>query len=186
MSLRTRYLCACLWLLACSAASQFAQADTPSKPIPLIFDTDIGNDVDDALALGMIHSLQSRKECELIAVTVTKDHPSAAAFVDAVNTFYGRGSIPIGVCNSKVTPDEGKFNVLANQKDGVQLRYPHDLLSGKDAPDAVAVLRKALAQAEDGSVVIAQVGFSTNLANLLDSSRIPSVPWTECPWSRRR
>ncbi len=56
------------------------------------------------------------------------------------------------------------------------------IFSGKDAPDAVAVLRKALAQAEDGSVVIAQVGFSTNLANLLDSKPDAVSPWTECLW----
>jgi purine nucleosidase len=34
------------------------------------------------------------------------------------------------------------------------VRYPNDLLDGKDAPDAVKVLRKALAAAEDGSVVV--------------------------------
>lgn len=139
------------------------------SPVPLIFDTDIGNDVDDVLALGMIHALQSRGECELLAVTITKDHPLAAAFTDAVNTFYGRGEIPIGVCHSGVTDHEGKFNGLAEVKDDGQYRYPHDLASGADTEDAVTVLRRALAGADDGSVVIAQVGFSTNLAALLDS-----------------
>ncbi len=57
----------------------------------------------------------------------------------------------------------------AGQSDNGVLRYPHDLESGKDAPDATTVLRKALAGAEDHSVVIAQVGFSTNLARLLAS-----------------
>jgi inosine-uridine nucleoside N-ribohydrolase len=145
-------------------------ADDPSDPasafpIPLIFDTDIGNDCDDVLAMGVIHSLQTRGECELIAVTITKDHELAAPFTDAVNTFYGRGDIPIGVCRSGVTPHPGKFNVLAEQPEN----YPHDLKSGKDAPDAVTVLRKTLASQADGTVVIAQVGFSTNLANLLES-----------------
>lgn len=144
-------------------------ADDPRASVPLIFDTDIGNDVDDVLALGMIHALQSRGECELLAVTITKDHEHAATFTDAVNTFYGRGDVPIGVCRSGVTPAAGKFNGLAIQKDGDALRYPHDLLSGKDAPNAVDVLRKALAGQKDGSVVIAQVGFSTNLAALLAS-----------------
>ena len=138
-------------------------------PVPIIFDTDIGNDVDDALALGMIHALQSRRECNLLAVTITKDHEQAAAFTDAVNTFYGRGEIPIGVCRSGVTPEAGRFNGLSKQKDGASLRYPHDLVSGETAPDAVSVLRSALAKSEDRSVVIAQVGFSTNLANLLQS-----------------
>jgi hypothetical protein len=68
-----------------------------ADPVRLIFDTDIGNDVDDVLALGMIHALESRGQCQLLAVTITKDHPWAAEFVDAVNTFYGRGDIPIGI-----------------------------------------------------------------------------------------
>lgn len=144
------------------------QAAERPEPIPFIFDTDIGNDVDDVLALGMIHALQSRGECELIAVTITKDHAHAAPFTDAVNTFYGRGDIPIGVCRSGVTPAAGRFNGLALQKDGDALRYPHDL-AHDDAPHAVDVLRSALARQKDGSVVIAQVGFSTNLAALLNS-----------------
>ncbi len=45
----------------------------------------------------MIHALQSRGVCDLLAVTVTKDHELAGPFVDAVNTFYGRPKIPIGV-----------------------------------------------------------------------------------------
>ncbi len=157
-------------LLAVLHVGSVASADATAKqPVPLIFDTDIGNDVDDVLALGMIHALQSRGECKLLAVTITKDHPLAASFVDAVNTFYGRGNVPIGVCRSGVTNTEGKFIGLGAKMDGDRLRYPHDLLSGDNAPDAVEVLRKVLAAAEDGSVVIAQVGFSTNLANLLDS-----------------
>lgn len=151
-------------LILASASAQEAR-----RPVPLIFDTDIGNDCDDVMAVGVIHSLQSRGECELLAVTITKDHPLAAAFTDALNTFYGRGDIPIGVCSSGVTPEKGKFNGLAEATDDGKIRYPHDLMSGKDAPSAVAVLRKTLAAAEDGSVVIAQVGFSTNLADLLRS-----------------
>jgi len=146
-------------------------SDAPAAdPIPFIFDTDIGNDVDDVLALGMIHSLQSRGEVELIAVTITKDHEQCAAFVDAVNTFYGRGDVPIGVCHSGVTSEQSKFTVLAAKKENGQDVYPHDLRSGKDAPSAVSVLRKALVAQADGTVVIAQVGFSTNLADLLESA----------------
>lgn len=163
--MRLRSAVACL--LCCSLG--IADDGEPPTPVRLVFDTDIGNDVDDVLALGMIHSLESRGECRLLAVTITKDHELAAPFTDAVNTFYGRGDVPIGVARSGVTPAEGNFNGLANRRDGDALRYPHDLLSGKEAPDAVDVLRRTLAAAEDGSVVVAQVGFSTNLANLLES-----------------
>lgn len=145
------------------------EASDVRKPVPLIFDTDIGNDCDDVLALGMIHALQARGECELLAVTITKDHPLAARFTDAVNTFYGNGDVPIGVCHSGITPEAGKFNLLAEEKtESGTPRYPHDL-SEKSVADAVEVLRRTLAAADDGTVVICQVGFSTNLANLLAS-----------------
>jgi len=153
----------CVMLLLCSSV----QADEPDRPVPLIFDTDIGNDVDDVLALGMIHALEARGDCKLLAVTITKDNLLAASFTDAVNTFYGKGDIPIGICRSGVTPQTGKFNVLAQKKDNGKLRYPHDLKDAKQIPDAVTVLRRALAHSKEGSVVIVQVGFSTNLANLL-------------------
>lgn len=154
-------LCASL-LLGCFSA----QAD---EPVRLIFDTDIGNDVDDVLALGVIHSLESRGQCELLAVTVTKDNPKAAAFVDAVNTFYGRPDVPVGAVRNGATPEEGKFLKLADATDDGVLRYPHDLVSGTDAPEAVALLRKILVQQPDQSVALAQVGFFTNYARLLQS-----------------
>ncbi len=157
----------CLMLFAMSF--HVTSSAHAAEPVRLIFDTDIGNDVDDALALGVIHALQSRGECELLAVTITKDHDFAAPFVDCVNTFYGRGNIPIGVVRNGPTPAQGKFNGLANQQDGGKQRYPHDLKSGKEAPEATDLLRKVLANQPDGSVAIAQVGFSTNLTRLLDS-----------------
>ena len=135
-------------------------------PVSLILDTDIGNDVDDVLALGMIHSMQSRGACRLLAVTVTKDHPSAPVLVDAVNTFYGRGGISVGMVSKGRTPEIGKFlPMLAHQEQG-RKRYPYDL---EKPEDAIQLLRRTLQQQPDGSVVIVQIGFSTNLARLLRS-----------------
>jgi len=152
----------------CYCITNCLHAEQPRRPVPLIFDTDIGNDVDDVLALGMIHALESRGYCKLLAVTITKDHALAGPFVDCVNTFYGRGEIPIGSVKDGPTPKQGKFIGLAEQRDGQKLRYPHEANSESDG-EATEVLRRALAKAEDASVVIVQVGFSTNLARLLDS-----------------
>lgn len=159
----------CVLAMVAAVAGAVELPAPPQGPVRLIFDTDMGNDVDDALALGMIHALQSRGECELLAVTITKDHSQCAAYIDAVNTFYGRGDIPIGVCRPGPTPEQSKFTVLADVMDNGKYRYPHDLLSGKDALEAVEVLRTVLSAQPDRSVAIAQVGFSTNLARLLDS-----------------
>ena len=143
----------------------------PAESVKLIFDTDMGNDVDDVMALCMIHNLVNRGAVELLAVTITKDHPQAAAFVDAVNTFYGHPDVAIGVVTNGATPEAGKFNVLADagNEDGSP-RYPHRLRSGKDAPAAVGLLRKVLAAQPDHSVTLVQVGFFTNYRRLLESA----------------
>ena len=149
-----------------------------AQPVHLIFDTDMGNDIDDALALAEIHGLESRGEVKLLAVTVTKDNPWAAVYVDIVNTFYGRPGIPIGVVRNGKTNDDGKYNrVVAERRDehGV-LVYPRRLHSGADAPEAVHLLRQVLVAEADGAVTIVQVGFFTNLARLLDSQPDAASP----------
>jgi len=147
-----------------------AAADAAPAPVRLIFDTDIGNDVDDTMAMAIIHALQSRGECQLLGGTITKDNPYAAPMVDLLNTFYGRPEIPIGMVRQGVTPEDGKYlRQIVTAKDGQWPRYPHKLTDGSKAPEAVGLLRKLLADQPDGSVVLVQVGFSTNLARLLDS-----------------
>ncbi len=147
-------LVASIFLIAASAA-----------PVRLIFDTDIGNDIDDTLALAMIHALETRGEAKLLAVTISKDNLYAGPFVDLINTFYKRPGIPIGTVRDGKTPDDGNY-LRPVVESGL---YPHTLTDGQKAPDAVSLLRKILAAEKDHSVVIVQVGFSTNLARLLDS-----------------
>ncbi len=158
-----------MMVAACLLACLLSPAAPSGEPVGIIFDTDIGNDVDDVLALAMIHSLQSRGHCRLLAVTSTKDHPWSAPLIDVINTFYGRPDIPIGVVRKGVTPGEGKFLGVAVEKKGKLWRYAHDLESGRQAPDATTLLRQTLAAAPDRSIVLVQVGFSTNLARLLVS-----------------
>jgi inosine-uridine nucleoside N-ribohydrolase len=142
-----------------------------AEPLRVIFDTDVGNDVDDALALAMLHSLESRGECKLLAVTLTKDSPFAVAFTDLLNTFYGRGGIPIGRVKNGKTSEPGKFlqAVVEARDERGALLYPRRLAPDAAVPEAVALLRKTLAAQPDGSVVLIQVGFFSNFARLLES-----------------
>ncbi len=152
----------CLILSAASAA----------EPVRIIFDTDMGNDVDDALALAELHAFESRGEARLLAVTITKDNRWAPVFVDLMNTFYGRPDIPIGMVRNGKTPDDGHYTKVVA---GMSF-YPHRVTPQTELPDAVHLLRKTLAAQPDGSVVIIQVGFSTNLARLLASAADDSSP----------
>lgn len=136
-----------------------------AQPVKIIFDTDMGNDIDDALALAMLHSFESRGEAKLLAVTLTKDNKDAAPFVDLVNHFYGRPNIPIGIVRDGKTPKDSPMIAVPVANPA----YPRRLKNFKDAPEAVALLTKILSEQPNQSVVIVQVGFSTNLARLLDT-----------------
>lgn len=139
------------------------------QPANLVLDTDIGNDIDDALALGMLNVLQTRGACQLLAVTLTNPDPQAGAFVAAVNAFYGHGDIPIGVNPKAPRVRVSPYLKLAAAcaSDGEKV-FPSNFAAAA-APAALTLLRRTLAAAADHSVVMVQIGFFTNLARLLGS-----------------
>jgi hypothetical protein len=152
--MRYVFLCLLAWCHALLA----------EKP-KIIFDTDITGDVDDVLALAMCHTLAHRGACDFLGVTVSKNHPLTASFVDAQNTFHGRPDLPIGVTrDAKAQHRESKYLKLADSP-----HYPHDLKRNEDAKDAVELIRELLMAQPDHSVTIISVGNASNLANLLKS-----------------
>jgi inosine-uridine nucleoside N-ribohydrolase len=128
---------------------------------PVIFDTDMGNDIDDALALAMLHALSDRGECDLIGVTLTNGNPAGVPYVRMVNRFYGRGDLPVGASLKQLKDGAGDGYMAA------VLRAAGGVHDGP-AESALAVLRRLLSTATE-KVVIVQTGFSSNLAALLDS-----------------
>lgn len=159
------------FVFAAATALAIVPTDAAEKPAPakIIFDTDIGNDVDDLLALGMLHALQSRGACELLGVTITRCDELAGPFVNAVNTFYGRPALPVGCIRGTPDKSASKFLPLVEQKDGDQFRFPHELKRSSDALDSLKLLRRLLAAQPDGSVSLVQVGYFSNFAALLDT-----------------
>lgn len=141
-----------------------------SDPAKLIFDTDMGNDIDDAMALAVIHALQSRGECELLAVTSSKDNPWSILYCDVVNSFYGRPEIPLGRVSQGVTNLDGSYTrkVVETSENGIPV-FARRFQDAEDIPEAVSVLRSTLAAQPDHSVTLVVVGFSTNVARLLQS-----------------
>ncbi len=162
-----------MFRLLLSALAVFSCLSVPrslaAEPVRLILDTDIGNDIDDTLALSLIHALENRAEVRLLAVTITKDNRYAAPFVDLVNTFYGRPDIPIGVVHKgKTRENSAMIQVPVERRDSSgHAVYPHRLDENAQAPEALEILTRTLSDQPDHSVTIAQIGFSTNLARLL-------------------
>ncbi len=140
------------------------------NPVPLIIDTDLGNDIDDALALSLTHALQNGGECRLLGVAVNKDNKYSPALVDIINTYYNRGDIEIGTVAGGKTPEDGTFlkPVVEAKIDG---EYKYRRTYDDYRQDAVKMYRKILGEAEDNSVAVVSIGFLTNLARLLVSER---------------
>src|SRR4051794_5193338 len=81
------FVCA---VLLCSAAAFSAE-----KPLPVVLDTDMGDDIDDALALGL--ALNS-PELKVLAVnTVLQQGQRRADLTYRILELYGRTDIPVGV-----------------------------------------------------------------------------------------
>jgi inosine-uridine nucleoside N-ribohydrolase len=149
--------------LAVLLALAVAAPASAAPPLHVIFDTDMGNDVDDALALAMLHAFASRGELKLLAVTVSKDNPWAAEYVRMVDEYYGRATIPVGIVHDGKTKEDGLY-----VRQICELHGRH--LDQAAVSDAVDLLRKTLAGENDGEVTLIQVGFSTNLARLMEST----------------
>lgn len=153
----------CLLATAVSVVGLVGSNLGAGEPVKIIFDTDIEADVDDVGSVAVLHALANRGEAEILAMGVSAKNPWCAPCLDALNTYFGRPDIPIGVVKGLGAEHPSNYC----QK--VAEEFPHKLKSTADAPDAVTVYRKVLAKQPDQSVVIVTVGFLTNLANLLRS-----------------
>ena len=148
---------------------------SPATDTPIIiFDTDLGPDIDDALALAMLHAYEKRGLAKLAAVTVSRNSGASATYADLVNTFYGRPDIPIGTYRGKTGQDGSDRYAKALSNSG---KYPFDI-SPSEVKEGYILLREVLAAAPDKSVVIVQVGFSGNVSRLLDSGPDSISPQT--------
>jgi purine nucleosidase len=130
-------------------------------PLPILFDTDIGSDVDDALALGLI--LAAPEELELVAVTtVARDVRLRARIAARLLGLAGRTDVE--VCAGEAVPLLRPATSFGWQ--GHEERCFHE---GPDAPvtDEPAAERILRAARETPGLEIVAVGPMTNVARAL-------------------
>lgn len=130
----------------------------------VILDADIDSDADDVEALAMMHTLADQKKIDFLGVIVTSDDPYSAVCVAAINHYFGRPCLPIGVMKNQ--PILQQHSRYARQ---IAEEFPHRLESHEKAEDATTLYRKLLSQSPDSSVVIVTIGHLSNLQNLLKS-----------------
>ena len=137
---------------------------TPAAPLRVIFDTDMGNDVDDPLALDMLYKAVDRGEIILLGILSSKDTEFSPRYIDMMNTWYGYPEIPVGRVRDGVVLKRDDY-ARAVCASGLFPRSRRD----RDYGDPVTLYRRLLAESPDSSVVVVSVGFSTNLGRLLES-----------------
>jgi inosine-uridine nucleoside N-ribohydrolase len=148
-------------VFACLAA--LSDTALAGEPLAVIFDTDMDSDCDDAGALAMLHALVDRGEARILATPVSARHRWSGACVDAINTYFGRPDIPIGVPRATPNKQDSRF------AETIAKEFAHDFPVDGQQPDALAVYRRALAAQADGSVTLITVGDLTNVRDLLVS-----------------
>ena len=142
-----------------------AEEAEKSGGVPVIYETDMTLDVDDVGALAVLHGLQKEGEVNLIGISYNEAHPLGPDAIDAINTYYNRGTIPIGIYNGELAePDPSDYFTKDRGFDVDNMSHdPFDNI----VADAVAVYKHLLKKQADGSVVIVSVGFLNNLNDLL-------------------
>ncbi len=158
--------------LFATASCLTQQQEKPA--VNLIFETDMGNDVDDALALDMIFKYLDEGCINLLAIGTNKPEPESAEMIDIMRTWYGYPDIPLGVVKRDGIWDTNVDFPFARRVAGLKKadgtpKYERTCPDVDSLPETCRLYRKVLAEAKDHSVVIASVGFTTNLAQLLDT-----------------
>lgn len=139
-----------LALLACSLCLHAAPAP---KSVPVLLDTDIGSDIDDAFAVALIlHS----PELNLRAVTtVSGDTEARARLVAKMLWVDGRRNIPVAA------------GVPGGKLDIAQTRWADGFTSPSLMGEPAVELMKSTIDQEHGKMVLMAIGPLTNVAALL-------------------
>lgn len=139
--------------------------------IPVIFDTDIGNDIDDVLALQMLFNYEKLGKVNILGITISKSNPRVIEYTDAYCRFNGRGDIPLGYAYDGSNPEPYRYVpiTLDTLIDGEPVLFPKRMLD-ETIPESYMLQRKLLAQQPDNSVVMIVVGPETNIHRLLESN----------------
>lgn len=141
---------------ALSAATlDAASAATTGPRLKVLLDTDIGTDIDDAWALGL---LMVSPQVELVGVTISDGDTAARAKV-AVKLLHagGRGTVPVAVGRATPPPDSVDY----------QFTWAEDFTAVSPVAQSAAEFIVATLRQHPGEVTLLAVGPLQNLADAL-------------------
>ena len=146
------------WTVSASAAEPFY---VPDETVNIIFDTDLDSDVDDAGAMGLLHSYVQEGKVNLLATIGCCRSGFAAPAMSAYNHYYGAGDVVVGVNTASPANYGSKYQSTI-------ARFYYNTV-GHDyyALTALQAYRQVLSEAKDNSVVIVVAGTISNIYALM-------------------
>lgn len=131
----------------------------------ILLDTDIGNDIDDMVALTLLHGLRHEGKVNIAAMLVSKDGPRATRFLDFYNSYLGF-KVPVGRVEDGVRT---KPKYLPLLELFMEIFPETAALTDRQFPEASVLtldtLRSYAKRREQIDLVM--IGFSTNIARVL-------------------
>ncbi|MCI5139192.1 MAG: hypothetical protein D3922_12435, partial [Candidatus Electrothrix sp. AR1] len=145
-------ICIASLLVACQERSEPLSEEASNEVALLILDTDLSSDVDDVGAVALLHGLADQGKVQILAMQISSGDPWSVPCLDALNTWFGRPDIPIGMVKGKAVRHESKYTRAIAEE------FPNK--SGAvDTPDAVALYRRILDEQPDHTVTLVTIGY---------------------------
>src|SRR5215471_12415808 len=108
-------------------------------PVGVVFDSAMGNTIDDPLALALLFGLQGKNESRVIGVSTSKPSLSSAEFCDVLVRFYTGEPGPFGVPMPIGLSTKGKDTQESPMVAAVLAKpYPRVVHKMNDTADPVA------------------------------------------------
>ena len=143
-----------------------------SAPVDLIFDADVGDDIDDVGDLAILHRLADIGRVNILATLGSNLQDYSSAAIEILNRHFGRPELPIAV------PKSGTSPFLRWAGPFMKSNWPSLLQNPDDAPDSLHLYREILASRPDASVTILALGQLRNIYSLWNSPADQISPFT--------
>ncbi len=144
-------------------------------PTGIVFDTEMGRSIDEALALAMLYGFDGKNEARVVAVSISNPDLKAAAFCDAVGRFYAGATspevrqffhgLPIGLSTDPKVPSANTPMIEAALS---KASYEQAIQTLNDTADPTPLIRNALTAQYDQNAILICGGPATNIAKVLD------------------
>jgi inosine-uridine nucleoside N-ribohydrolase len=156
---------------------------TAKPPVGIIFDSAMGNRIDDALALALLYGLDGKNEARVVSISVSRNNIASAAYCETVGKFYagavnggfnsvGR-TLPVGMAlpssKRKLDEDTPMLTVpLSKTKPDGSPVYNAGIHRLNDTAEVPALIRNACTSQHDQNAIVVLTGPATNLVSVLD------------------